>query len=130
MSLNRFLALSAALIFGGWIQAADHTKDSPATVMKAVAEGKAVLLDVREAEEWKEGHLKVAGHLALSQLRAGAAAEKLKAVVPPGKVVYLHCAAGSRSLTAAKLLMSSGYDIRPLKPGYNDLLKAGFEKAR
>ena len=41
----------------------------------------------------------------------------------------LKCAAGGRSLDAADLLKKLVYDVRPLKPGYKDLLKAGFEAA-
>jgi rhodanese-related sulfurtransferase len=45
-------------------------------------------------------------------------------------VVYLHCASGRRCLAAADLLKTQGYDARPLKDGYEALLKAGFEKAK
>lgn len=109
---------------------AEHTKDAPAEVKKAIADGKAVLVDVREAEEWKDGHLAGAKHLPLSDLKAGVSAEKLKALLPAGKVVYLHCAAGGRCLKAADLLKEKGYEVRPLKSGYEALLKEGFEKAK
>lgn len=110
--------------------AADHTTDSLDMVKKAVADGKAVLVDVREADEWKDGHLKAARHLALSDLKAGVPADRLKEAVPAGKVVYLHCASGRRCLAAADLLKKQGYDARPLKAGYEALLTAGFEKAK
>jgi phage shock protein E len=109
---------------------ADHTKDTPAEVKKAVADDKAVLIDVREADEWKDGHVQDAKHLALSDLKAGVPAEKLKALLPTGKIVYLHCAAGGRCLKAADLLKAAGYETRPLKPGYDDLLNAGFPKTK
>jgi hypothetical protein len=38
--------------------------------------------------------------------------------------------AGRRSLEAADILKNFGYDVRPLKPGYRDLIKAGFESDR
>lgn len=110
--------------------AAEHTKDTPAEVKKAVADDKAVLIDVREADEWKDGHIQNAKHLSLSDLKAGIPAEKLKSLFPAGKIVYLHCAAGGRCLKAADLLKAAGYETRPLKPGYDDLLKAGFPKAK
>jgi phage shock protein E len=109
--------------------AAEHTKDTAAEVKKAVAEDRAVLIDVREGDEWKDGHLRGARHLALSAVKAGVPAETLKALMPAGKVVYLHCAAGGRSLKAADLLKAAGYETRPLKPGYDELLKAGLPKA-
>lgn len=43
--------------------------------------------------------------------------------------MYLHCGSGVRTLKAADELKKLGYDVRPLKPGYKELLKAGFEKA-
>ena len=110
--------------------AADHTKDTPAEVKKAVADGKAVLIDVREAGEWKDGHLKDAKHLALSEIKGGVTAERLKELMPAGKIVYLHCTAGGRCLKAADLLKATGHETKPLKPGYDDLVTAGFEKAK
>jgi rhodanese-related sulfurtransferase len=111
------------------IRAAEHTTDTPEQVKKAVAEGKAVLIDVREAKEWDAGHLKDAKSLPLSALKAGVPAEELEKLIPAGKVVYLHCAAGARCLTAADLLRKAGRDVRALKPGYRALLDSGFTPA-
>lgn len=110
--------------------AAEHTKDTPAEVKKALEDDKAVLLDVREKTEWDDGHLKDAKSLPLSDLKAGVSAEKLKELMPAGKIVYVHCASGVRSLKAAELLTKAGYEPRPLKPGYADLVKAGLAKAK
>src|SRR3954470_3115775 len=85
-------------------RAAEHTKDTPQEVKKAVADGKAVLLDVREKAEWHAGHIKGARLLPLSALRDGVKVEDLAQTVPKNKVVYCHCAAGRRSLEAADLL--------------------------
>jgi rhodanese-related sulfurtransferase len=116
----------AACLTCGAAWAAEHTTDTLETVKKGVTDGKAVLVDVREAGEWQDGHLKQAKHLALSDLKAGVPADKLKKTLPPGSVVYLHCASGKRCLAAADLLKKHGYDVRPLKDGYENLLKAGF----
>jgi len=123
-------AAVAALVAAGPAVAADHTADSLDTVKKAVAAGTAVLVDVREPDEWRDGHLKAARHLALSDLKAGVPADRLKEAIPAGKVVYLHCASGRRCLAAADLLKKQGYDARALKDGYEALLAAGFEKAK
>jgi rhodanese-related sulfurtransferase len=129
--MGRFLcAAPAAVVMCGFALGAEHTRDSLDTVKKAVADDKAVLIDVRESDEWNGGRLKDAKHLPLSEIRAGVPADRLKKVAPPGKIVYLHCAAGGRCLKAADLLKSQGYDIRPLKDGYESLLKAGFPKAK
>ena len=129
--MSRFVPAGVvACLIAGVVCAADHTTDSLDTVKKNVAGGKAVLVDVREAGEWKDGHLKTAKHLALSDLKAGVPADQLKKTIPPGKVVYLHCASGGRCKAAADILKKQGYDARPLKDGYNKLVEAGFEKAK
>jgi len=35
---------------------------------------------------------------------------------------------GVRALKAAKILEKLGYNVRPLKAGYEDLVKAGFAR--
>jgi phage shock protein E len=124
------LAPMGVIPFGlATVRAADHTRDTPEMVKKALAEGKAVLLDVREMTEWDDGHLKDAKLLPLSVLKAGAKPEELAKLMPKGKIVYCHCAAGRRSLKAADELKKLGYEVRPLKLGYDDLLEAGFAPA-
>lgn len=111
-------------------RAVDHTKDTLEEVKKAIADEKAVLLDVREKSEWDDGHLKDAKFLPLSALTGDPKPEDVAKVVPKGKIVYCHCGSGKRSLKAAEVLMKLGYDVRPLKSGYADLLKAGFPPAQ
>lgn len=106
--------------------AVEHTKDSLVAVRRSVAEQKAVLVDVREKEEWNDGHLRDARLLPLSALKQGVRNEDLAKVLPKDKVVYLHCAAGGRCLQAAAILKKQGYDVRPLKPGFDALIGAGF----
>jgi rhodanese-related sulfurtransferase len=118
-----FLTPTAAL-------AADHTKDSLATVRRGIAEQKAVLVDVREKEEWNSGHLRDARFLPLSALEQGVRKEDLARVLPKDKVIYLHCALGGRCVQAAAILKQQGYDARPLKPGFDDLRDAGFPSAQ
>jgi rhodanese-related sulfurtransferase len=107
-----------------------HTKDSLPTVQRGVAEQKAVLVDVREQDEWKEGHLRDARLLPLSALEKGVPQDDLAKFLPQGKVIYLHCAAGGRCVKAATILKKHGYDVRPLKPGFDALLEAGFPAAK
>jgi acetyl esterase/lipase len=107
-----------------------HTADPLDEIKKAVADGTAVLIDVRERGEWDGGHLAGATLLPLSRIQDGVPADELAKLLPAGKRVYLHCGRGGRCLTAAELLSAPGRDLRPLKAGYNDLVKAGFEKAK
>jgi rhodanese-related sulfurtransferase len=105
---------------------ADHTRDSLDTVRQAVAEQKAVIVDVREPEEWQEGHLSGARLLPLSALEKGVAPQDLARILPKDKIIYCHCLMGGRCVEAAEILRPLGYDVRPLKPGYPTLVKAGF----
>ncbi len=107
-----------------------HTTDSLETVKKNLTEGKAILVDVREHSEWGAGHLKLAKLLPLSEFaNSDNKKEIAEKSLDKTKIIYTHCKAGGRCLTAAKHLKTLGYDVRALKPGYEDLLKAGFEKA-
>jgi rhodanese-related sulfurtransferase len=64
-----------------------------------------------------------------SKLKSGPEISALLAKLPKDKALYIHCKAGGRALTCGKILKERGYDVRPLKPGYEQLLEAGFEKA-
>ena len=121
--------LLAVLAFTTFARAADHTTDSLETVQKNLNDKKAILLDVREENEWKAGHLLQALLVPLSKLRSGTDPQELAPALDKEKIIYCHCAGGRRVLPAADILKELGYDIRPLKSGYKDLLEAGFPKA-
>jgi phage shock protein E len=112
------------------LSAADHTKDSLQTIQENLRSKKAVLLDVRERDEWDDGHLAQAALLPLSKIKSGLKSADLEKFAPKGKIIYLHCAAGGRCVQAAELLQNSGRDLRPLNPGYDDLVEAGFPQAK
>jgi rhodanese-related sulfurtransferase len=105
---------------------AEHTKDSLDAVKQAVAQQKAVMIDVREPDEWQEGHLAGAGLLPLSRLEGGVPPQELATILPKDKIIYCYCLAGGRCEEAASILKPLGYDVRALKPGFPQLVKAGF----
>jgi phage shock protein E len=112
----------------------EHTKDSLDKVKKQVNDQKAVLVDVRETAEWDKGHIDGAVLVPLGELAKKSKdpefIAELQKRLPKDKTVYCHCAKGKRALLAAEVFESLGYkDVRPLGPGYQDLLKAGFPKA-
>ena len=102
-----------------------HTKDSFELIQKRIAAKEAILIDVREQDEWDSvGHLQVAVLVPLSELKAGDVKK-----LPKDKIIYCHCASGGRVMPASAILHKLGYDVRPLKAGYDDLLEAGFKDA-
>ena len=124
-----FLSIFTSARFLVAQDAATHTKDSLDTVKDNVRSGQAVIVDVREQGEWDAGHLKGAILAPSSKLKNESQATELLKLLPKDKIIYTHCKAGGRSLTCGDILKAHGYDVRPLKPGYDDLIKSGFEKA-
>lgn len=127
--LLTFAAFACLLAPATAALAVDHTKDTIETVKKNLAEQKAILLDVREKEEWDAGHLKDAKLAPISKLKEGADVKEFAKDVKKGTIIYCHCKAGRRAQAAAELLQKAGYEVRPLKQGYDELLKAGLPKA-
>jgi len=64
---------------------------TPAEAQALVAEGKAVLVDVREDSEWRAGHIPGAVHLPLSRFAQGTGR------LPRDRRVILYCLSGNRS---------------------------------
>lgn len=106
--------------------AAEHTRDTEATVKAKLADTSAVLIDVREIDEWDAGHLRDAANVPLSDLRAGRGLGSL----PRDKIIYVHCQSGRRVLPATDLLVGAGFsDVRALPWGYPELVRRGFPQA-
>lgn len=134
----RFLlsALALAGVLGmAWFQQVGaeeltHTKDTLDTVKQNLKDGKAVLVDVREQKEWDDGHIAGAVFMPKSKLDVEKEAAELAKKLDKNKIVYTHCRAGRRALACGEILKKQGFDVRPLKSGYEDLVKAGFEKAK
>jgi rhodanese-related sulfurtransferase len=104
----------------------EHTSDSLETVQGRLEEKKAVLVDVRELVEWNAGYVKGAKLLPWRELQDKLSEEDVAKKIPKDVIVYTYCAVGYRSLRAAKILKKYGYEVRALKPGYEELVKAGF----
>lgn len=112
------------------VSAAWAAEPSLAEVRRSVQAGKAVLVDVREEAEWDNGHIAGAIHLPVGELSDGSDPQSRQTKLPKGKILYTHCVSGKRSAAAAEILGKLGYEVRSLKPGYKELLEAGFEKAK
>lgn len=107
-----------------------HTKDSYEKIMENLEQKKAVMVDVREKNEWDAGHLAGAKLIPWSKIRFASSRKKLKELPDDDLIVYCHCKAGVRALRAAKKLKEIGYDVRPLKAGFEELVENGFEKSK
>jgi rhodanese-related sulfurtransferase len=125
-----FLVVSALVAFAcSPVYSAVLSDDTLPTVQENVTAHRAVIVDVREPGEWNKGHVDGAISLPLSSLKNGLDATALEQQLPKDKIVYTHCVMGVRALAAAKILEKLGYNVRPLKAGYEDLVKSGFAKA-
>ena len=106
----------------------EFTKDSLAVVKKNVAENKAVLVDVRSEQEWNRGYVEGSIFLPDTSLRKNVDPKYLAEKLPKDKIIYTFCVVGMRAKRVGKILENHGYTVRVLRPGYDELIKAGFKK--
>ena len=81
---------------------------------KLIAQHDVLVLDVRTADEFKEGHLEGAVNIDQAQ---GDFIQKAKAVLPKEKTIAIYCRSGRRSASAAGRLADEGYKCVNLKGG-------------
>ena len=82
-----------------------------------------VVVDVREQDEWDEGHIAGAVHIPRGHLES-----RIERVAPDrSQRVLVYCSAGNRSAFAAKTLGELGYqDVSSLAGGFTDWKRNGF----
>lgn len=78
------------------------------------------LLDVREQEEWDEGHIEGSQHIPLGEL-----GDRL-AEVPTDKAIVCVCKAGFRSDRAAQGLAGLGFNAENLDGGVEAWMRTGL----
>jgi molybdopterin/thiamine biosynthesis adenylyltransferase/rhodanese-related sulfurtransferase len=83
-----------------------------------------VLLDVRESDEWRQGHLEGAIPLPRGFLEI-----KVEAAIPDKNTpIIAYCAGGVRSLLAAKVMREMGYqNVTSMAGGYGAWKNGGFK---
>ena len=79
-----------------------------------IADTNIVVLDVRTAAEFSEGHIQ--GALLIDQGQSDFV-EKAKALLPTNKTIAVYCRSGRRSANAAGKLSAVGYKCVNLKGG-------------
>ncbi len=96
----------------------------PAAVREQVGNG-AVIVDVREPEEWSAGHIPGAIHVPKSYLES-----RIEGAIPDReKHVVLYCASGNRSAWAARTLIEDlGYEhVESMTGGFTLWKDRGYE---
>jgi rhodanese-related sulfurtransferase len=97
------------MLLGLTVQAADAPKITPQEASRLVAEGKAVLVDCREPQEWHEtGVAAPAVLLAKSDFDADQTQWKEFLAKHRGQQILVYCRTGSRSRQVANALAGKG----------------------
>ncbi|MGZ4401563.1 MAG: molybdopterin-synthase adenylyltransferase MoeB [Gaiellaceae bacterium] len=88
-----------------------------------IESGEPVVLDVREQDEWDEGHIPGAVHVPRGHLES-----RIERLAPDAaRPVVVYCSQGNRSVFAAKTLEELGYeDVVSLAGGFTDWKRNGF----
>jgi rhodanese-related sulfurtransferase len=81
----------------------------------------AVLLDVREDDEWAEAHAPDAVHIPMGRLTPDN--------LPEGRPVYCICRSGNRSARVVDVLTAAGVDARNVVGGMHAWAAAGLPVA-
>lgn len=95
----------------------DVLQVDPIAAMRLVDESGAILLDVREDDEWAAGHAPGAVHLRLGRLDPGTFAASAPVVAV--------CRSGNRSGSAARKLAAAGVTVYNLVGGMKAWREAG-----
>ncbi len=85
----------------------------------ALQDGGAVLLDVRESDEWSAGHAPNAVHVPLAEVEGSVTKFE-------GKTVLTVCRSGGRSAKAAQMLAVGGVDVRNVAGGMTAWMAGGL----
>ncbi|MFT5358766.1 MAG: molybdopterin/thiamine biosynthesis adenylyltransferase/rhodanese-related sulfurtransferase [Polyangiales bacterium] len=94
---------------------------------RMTGEEELTLVDVREKDEWRQGHIPGALHLPRGFLEMQAQSRLPKR---DAKII-VYCAGGIRSAFAAKALMELGYtNVETANPGFNDWKDKGYPQVK
>jgi len=95
----------------------------PVRARELIESGDPLIVDVREQDEWDEGHVPGAIHIPRGHLESRIEA----AATDRSQPILLYCSAGNRSAFAAKTLRELGYDEPvSLAGGFTDWKRNGF----
>ena len=91
------------------------TETSPADAAAKLNSGEAVIVDVRDKDEWDEGHIPGAIHISRGTIELD-----IEEKVPDtNAMIICHCGGGGRSALAAENLQKMGYkNVRSMAGGF------------
>ncbi len=96
---------------------------SPAEAKAQAESGEALLIDVREEADWKQGHAPGAKHLSRGELEM----EIEEQVTDVAQPIICYCGGGSRSALATESLQKMGYtNVRSMAGGMRAWKEAGL----
>src|SRR6058998_3260495 len=99
------------------------TEISPQDAAAKLKSGEAVIVDVREKDEWDEGHIPGATHMSRGTIELD-----IEEKVPDtNAMIICHCGGGGRSALAAENLQKMGYrNVHSMAGGLKAWKAAGF----
>jgi phage shock protein E len=108
--------LSLLMVFSAIALAATSAQDA----FSMLKNNQAIFIDVREADEVKEGMIEKATWMALSKLKADNTWEKELRGFSKEKKIFLYCRSGKRSEVAREILKQKGIEAENIG-GYETL---------
>lgn len=123
LSLFSFLLLALTLNF---VLASQLESIKPLDAQKMQNEKKAILIDVRELDETKDGMAKGALFIPLSMMKDKKDEwEKIVATLPKDKTIIVYCRSGRRSDIVGEELIKKGFKVLNMG-GFEYWQKAGL----
>ncbi|QKZ15737.1 MBL fold metallo-hydrolase [Spirosoma sp. KUDC1026] len=110
--------------FAAWVASGKETDTitsiSADTLVDKMETGKLTIVDVRKPGEFAGAHVDGAINIPLDYIN------EQMAEFPKGETIYIHCAGGYRSMVAASILKSRGFeDIVDIAGGFGAIQKTG-----
>lgn len=125
-----FILLTLGLFFSTNVKAQTKSKQEKIRsynveqFAKQIKSEKIILVDVRTAKEYNEGHIPQAD-CNIDVLKSNFIYH-VHRLLPRNRTIALYCKGGVRSKRAAKQLMEYGYKVFDLDKGYDEWVKAGM----
>jgi len=103
------------------------TEISPEEAARRLQDHAAVIVDVRDKDEWEQEHIPNAIHLSRGTIELD-----IEEKIPdPNTVIVCHCGGGGRSALAAESLQKMGYkNVRSMAGGFKAWKATGLPTAK